>query len=116
MRCRSRSSSSRGNATAHQLGASSSTPGCRCLRTSVTMIGVREASGARVRSSRAALDDIHSSHCDPADMIHVMGSLDRRQVALRRSIAEADDGGYMRSEEHTSELQSRENLVCRLLL
>src|SRR5690606_40868379 len=25
-------------------------------------------------------------------------------------------GGTMRSEEHTSELQSRENLVCRLLL
>src|SRR5690606_41874530 len=25
-------------------------------------------------------------------------------------------GGRMRSEEHTSELQSRENLVCRLLL
>src|SRR5690606_39864215 len=24
--------------------------------------------------------------------------------------------GYVRSEEHTSELQSRENLVCRLLL
>src|SRR5690606_41980418 len=24
--------------------------------------------------------------------------------------------GFMRSEEHTSELQSRENLVCRLLL
>src|SRR5690606_39917664 len=23
-------------------------------------------------------------------------------------------GGYLRSEEHTSELQSRENLVCRL--
>src|SRR5690606_41799125 len=27
-----------------------------------------------------------------------------------------DDGGFDRSEEHTSELQSRENLVCRLLL
>src|SRR5690606_8446814 len=26
------------------------------------------------------------------------------------------DGGLQRSEEHTSELQSRENLVCRLLL
>src|SRR5690606_40368287 len=26
------------------------------------------------------------------------------------------DGGADRSEEHTSELQSRENLVCRLLL
>src|SRR5690606_39333921 len=25
------------------------------------------------------------------------------------------DGGKLRSEEHTSELQSRENLVCRLL-
>src|SRR5690606_40697834 len=25
-------------------------------------------------------------------------------------------GDYIRSEEHTSELQSRENLVCRLLL
>src|SRR5690606_40009914 len=26
------------------------------------------------------------------------------------------NGGHIRSEEHTSELQSRENLVCRLLL
>src|SRR5207302_10969166 len=26
------------------------------------------------------------------------------------------DAGVLRSEEHTSELQSRENLVCRLLL
>src|SRR5436309_7094843 len=30
--------------------------------------------------------------------------------------AEADDLFRSRSEEHTSELQSRENLVCRLLL
>src|SRR5687768_17695969 len=28
----------------------------------------------------------------------------------------AEDGGYWRSEEHTSELQSRLHLVCRLLL
>src|SRR2546429_4518155 len=28
----------------------------------------------------------------------------------------ADDGGVARSEEHTSELQSRLHLVCRLLL
>src|SRR5690606_39596504 len=27
-----------------------------------------------------------------------------------------NDENYLRSEEHTSELQSRENLVCRLLL
>src|SRR5690606_41311271 len=32
---------------------------------------------------------------------------------LRR---QADDFSELRSEEHTSELQSRENLVCRLLL
>src|SRR5436309_13761181 len=30
--------------------------------------------------------------------------------------ADADAGRVHRSEEHTSELQSRENLVCRLLL
>src|SRR5690606_41663352 len=29
---------------------------------------------------------------------------------------ESHDRGGLRSEEHTSELQSRENLVCRLLL
>src|SRR5690606_39616509 len=34
---------------------------------------------------------------------------------LIESVAEFDDE-LMRSEEHTSELQSRENLVCRLLL
>src|SRR2546430_4821676 len=28
----------------------------------------------------------------------------------------ADDGAVLRSEEHTSELQSQSNLVCRLLL
>src|SRR6266511_4816540 len=33
----------------------------------------------------------------------------------RRRRPERDRGG-LRSEEHTSELQSRENLVCRLLL
>src|SRR5690606_40486827 len=38
-----------------------------------------------------------------------MGHLARRGLS-RRSI------GRKRSEEHTSELQSRENLVCRLLL
>src|SRR5690606_40597500 len=38
-----------------------------------------------------------------------------RQVD-RASSALASDRGSRRSEEHTSELQSRENLVCRLLL
>jgi len=32
------------------------------------------------------------------------------------SAAQPSDATVVRSEEHTSELQSRENLVCRLLL
>src|SRR5690606_41896838 len=36
--------------------------------------------------------------------------------ATRTVEFEADAPGDWRSEEHTSELQSRENLVCRLLL
>src|SRR5690606_39810791 len=43
----------------------------------------------------------------------------RRARSRARRGAEArarGGGGQLRSEEHTSELQSRENLVCRLLL
>src|SRR5690606_41911359 len=35
---------------------------------------------------------------------------------LRGDLKQRVDFGWIRSEEHTSELQSRENLVCRLLL
>src|SRR5690606_41581958 len=38
---------------------------------------------------------------------------DRRSRGRRLRVSAA---GQLRSEEHTSELQSRENLVCRLLL
>src|SRR5690606_39394940 len=34
----------------------------------------------------------------------------------KRQVTFIDTPGHQRSEEHTSELQSRENLVCRLLL
>src|SRR5690606_40623770 len=37
-------------------------------------------------------------------------------LARERTIVEEAWPGDVRSEEHTSELQSRENLVCRLLL
>src|SRR5436309_11855905 len=39
----------------------------------------------------------------------------RRQLEMRDRVDAHGDAG-LRSEEHTSELQSRENLVCRLLL
>src|SRR5690606_41759905 len=56
--------------------------------------------------------------------VHRLGRLSRRQAVgpvARTAGASADPGRAQgpvarRSEEHTSELQSRENLVCRLLL
>src|SRR2546427_6140176 len=55
---------------------------------------------------------------------HVLGAeghrLERRagEVSPRRAAGDADDRAARvgRSEEHTSELQSQSNLVCRLLL
>src|SRR5690606_24552527 len=44
------------------------------------------------------------------------GGVADRPVPVRRPQAEPQQRGARRSEEHTSELQSRENLVCRLLL
>src|SRR5688572_31007911 len=38
------------------------------------------------------------------------------RVHMDEMIAEGDRVAYRRSEEHTSELQSQSNLVCRLLL
>src|SRR5690606_41197054 len=37
-------------------------------------------------------------------------------AAVARDSLAPESRGHARSEEHTSELQSRENLVCRLLL
>src|SRR3712207_8663863 len=49
-----------------------------------------------------------------------VGELQVAQVAARldahRVAAAAEEGHQQRSEEHTSELQSRQYLVCRLLL
>src|SRR2546422_5083147 len=43
-------------------------------------------------------------------------SLERRAHAVPVVLAQKDHGQLVRSEEHTSELQSRLHLVCRLLL
>src|SRR5690606_41936545 len=39
-----------------------------------------------------------------------------RELVYGDTVRISEDAAYTRSEEHTSELQSRENLVCRLLL
>src|SRR5690606_39532553 len=50
-----------------------------------------------------------------AEDIHFQVFIDLRFISVD-VISEKDIGKSFRSEEHTSELQSRENLVCRLLL
>src|SRR3989442_5650384 len=46
-------------------------------------------------------------------LLGIVGANYRARVDTRASVIRADDS---RSEEHTSELQSRPHLVCRLLL
>src|SRR2546430_9156712 len=53
---------------------------------------------------------VHAEHDAPADQV-----ADARRAALVRDVDELD-ARLARSEEHTSELQSQSNLVCRLLL
>src|SRR3712207_8932555 len=58
----------------------------------------------------AALDDVEPDPAEPED--NDVGS----GLYLRRVDHRPDTRGHARSEEHTSELQSRQYLVCRLLL
>src|SRR5690606_34193761 len=55
-----------------------------------------------------------SSYLD--DLKRVAADFDNYRRRATREIGEATQRAAERSEEHTSELQSRENLVCRLLL
>src|SRR5690606_41732192 len=71
--------------------------------------------------SCACVAPVRSSHCRPAAEAHPIAAL---EVAAGADLGEARRlqqrahcrALVERSEEHTSELQSRENLVCRLLL
>src|SRR5690606_41112738 len=56
----------------------------------------------------------------PGPRVHVRhiefkGNTRTADEVMRREMRQFEGGWYSRSEEHTSELQSRENLVCRLL-
>src|SRR5690606_42134830 len=59
-----------------------------------------------------------SDECLVADGFHRSANGNAFQSAAPQECLVADprNAGRNRSEEHTSELQSRENLVCRLLL
>src|SRR5437773_4787787 len=53
---------------------------------------------------------------DTLDAESEEGAEDAWRAEVERRIAELDSGAVERSEEHTSELQSHHDLVCRLLL
>src|SRR5207302_11006669 len=57
-----------------------------------------------------------SAPTDPADFIAEVLAESLPLPRARQRVVEEFERRYVRSEEHTSELQSRENLVCRLLL
>src|SRR5690606_40624885 len=69
-------------------------------------VGERGIGGAARRLAGGEADDILAGGC-------ALGEL-AQNIKSAKGIDVGSSGG--RSEEHTSELQSRENLVCRLLL
>src|SRR3712207_6928902 len=54
--------------------------------------------------------------CSSSASSHVAGALDFMSASSVHRPARVSVSGSRRSEEHTSELQSRQYLVCRLLL
>src|SRR5690606_40820452 len=77
--------------------------------------------GDRIRHGRVApgTADVHFRTADEAKAAFPVVPAEVRSPGDRAHLLDdvlPDVGEVHRSEEHTSELQSRENLVCRLLL
>src|SRR5690606_41421597 len=91
------------------------------LLSCVFLLVVRRTPGATLlpyttlfRSGLLPADRIQRAHCRS-----ISGEVHSGFTTLRASLPvnlKGQCARWMRSEEHTSELQSRENLVCRLLL
>src|SRR5271165_2319116 len=91
----------------------------------LTSIGACLVSARRVRSSSRKERGLRSRNASPrkgtAELRGLRHELRDRWIPTRdresRTLREPSTlGDAERSEEHTSELQSRENIVCRLLL
>src|SRR2546430_13951340 len=111
-------------------------PQARVLRRYTLLDGPGVHIGARLKWLREPLSQPHSQRLQPLQK-HIMivvspsvarnptsrlvfpaGELSVRGERVVGVVAEQanDNAAYSRSEEHTSELQSQSNLVCRLLL
>src|SRR5690606_21909998 len=72
---------------------------------------------AKTTEEACTLVTDHAEVCLDLLIVPFLHVLDQCLEQVRvQATAQATIGRYNRSEEHTSELQSRENLVCRLLL
>src|SRR5438067_13499106 len=58
---------------------------------------------------------VRNDAAEPAE-IRLQRAVRPQRESMHENVAPAQDGLTLRSEEHTSELQSRFDLVCRLLL
>src|SRR5690606_25990366 len=86
--------------------------------TSVGSVRAQKEFGLRRSSSRTSVPAATSSS---VRRVHSSGDPSHQTtrsgvVSAATSLTQASRRAWERSEEHTSELQSRENLVCRLLL
>src|SRR5690606_18442059 len=92
--------------------------------TGVNALGMSPSTGPEGLSARVVrIAPDETPGCDAADYdgLDVTGAVvvvDRGvcTFAIKEQVAADRGAAGLRSEEHTSELQSRENLVCRLLL
>src|SRR5688572_31253538 len=80
--------------------------------------GIRDLTVTGVQTCALPISEGHVLLWDVSRRVlrlHGLLRADARQDPIR-SVAFSQDGSWVRSEEHTSELQSQSNLVCRLLL
>src|SRR5690242_21180213 len=78
-----------------------------------TLFRSEESEHRRRRQPRAAMRQLQQAHGSLARAAEHLGRASAGMNAAMESLARAPQD---RSEEHTSELQSHVNLVCRLLL
>src|SRR5690606_40344202 len=90
-----------------------------CSRRYLTSFPTRRSSDLTIQTQLNTLGDFRPvvpKHFLRADVMMLGNLHPNTQLGVIRQMEKRPKLIILRSEEHTSELQSRENLVCRLLL